>query len=98
MSNIEEKTQNICGECSLEIKSFLYVRCHHCYRQFHFSPCCSLSESSYKSMSQPKRSAWKCKNCSTKSPNVGYLLIHAESEKMLQQLEPLAVIMLCFAQ
>ncbi|XP_058980216.1 uncharacterized protein LOC131803151 [Musca domestica] len=80
MSVTEEQIKNICGQCLLEIKSNFFVRCYYCNGQYHFSPCCSLSESSYKSMSHTKRVGWRCQKCTSKSPNIGYLVLPSENE------------------
>lgn len=64
---------NHCAQCSLPISTIQYVRCYHCNRNFHFSPCCSLSENSHASMSQTKKNDWKCHVCKPrKSPNNTY--------------------------
>ncbi|XP_059217663.1 uncharacterized protein LOC131997085 [Stomoxys calcitrans] len=64
---------NKCSQCLLPITSIQYVRCYQCNRNFHHSPCCSLSESSHASMSTSKKNDWKCHICKPrKSPNNAY--------------------------
>ncbi|KAL1446617.1 hypothetical protein WDU94_012205 [Cyamophila willieti] len=52
-----------CSECNGKLpKNGNHVHCHLCDSDYHFH-CTSLSERSYKSMSQAKKLAWPCQEC-----------------------------------
>ena len=56
------KVQPLCGECKRELKE-AYVKCFTCKNEYHFNPCCGLSESSYAGMSSERKAEWKCHKC-----------------------------------
>lgn len=52
-----------CIRCSEKLpKNGLYVECHGCENNYHYE-CSSLSEKTYKAMSEAKRLAWRCSVC-----------------------------------
>lgn len=88
MATAQMPNNYICSQCSSKIKTANFVRCFNCDRSFHFSPCCSLSESSYKSMGLPKKTEWKCHICNprAKSPNNVYVFVN-NSENETPQIQ-----------
>lgn len=61
---------SICSQCNGQITTN-YVKCEHCSKIYHFSPCTVLSETTYNSMNTNKKAEWKCHQCEPRnnSPN-----------------------------
>lgn len=53
----------ICGQCNNKITTDNYASCYSCKHNYHFFPCCSLTESAYNNMQSNKKRIWKCHNC-----------------------------------
>ncbi|KAI8120859.1 hypothetical protein CVS40_8006 [Lucilia cuprina] len=51
-----------CKQCSDPLPSN-FVKCYNCNNNFHFNPCCPLSESTYSSMNRERRVSWRCHIC-----------------------------------
>uniref|UniRef100_A0A8D9ATW8 PHD-type domain-containing protein n=1 Tax=Cacopsylla melanoneura TaxID=428564 RepID=A0A8D9ATW8_9HEMI len=52
-----------CSDCNGKLpKNGNYVHCNACEGDYHYN-CTTLSERSYKTMSGPKKMAWKCHEC-----------------------------------
>lgn len=81
-------SSNICNQCKSEIKTTAYVKCFNCNSNYHFSPCCPLSEFSYQSMSGEKKNNWRCQICrpsKSKSPNSTYqVFVYDENNRSKQ--------------
>lgn len=73
----------LCNTCSKALPiSGDYVKCLNCNKKYHYSPCTTLSESSYSVMSAEKKTTWKCQNCrgeKSKSPSNLYTSITYEN-------------------
>ena len=63
MSAINNKNIN-CAQCKKALpESGGFAACNACKKAFHFSPCSSLTESSWTSMSARAKAEWKCIQC-----------------------------------
>lgn len=73
--NSDNLALNCCKVCGKSLPlTGNYIKCHHCGSKYHYSPCATLSESTYSIMSAEKKAAWKCHTCRgdkgrSKSPN-----------------------------
>ncbi|KAI5752910.1 hypothetical protein M8J77_021708 [Diaphorina citri] len=71
-----------CKGCKLDLPTDGdYVVCSKCKGQYHFK-CNSLSESSWKSMSLPKKSVWKCVAC--RDPPTSTILARSGSNSSIE--------------
>lgn len=73
-----------CVTCKNPITHLNYIQCYNCNKQFHFSPCTTLIEIEWNSMSAQKKIDWKCQYCNPnpKSPNNAYKsIVFNESQK-----------------
>ena len=61
----------VCKTCNIAITTIAYVKCYNCNANYHFSPCCPLSKSTYSSMYGERKINWKCQifKSRTKSAN-----------------------------
>lgn len=66
-------TSAMCSTCNKVLPlTGEYVKCYNCKGKYHYSPCTTLSESTYSVMKAEKKASWKCQNCRgdrSKSPN-----------------------------
>lgn len=73
-----------CSRCSEKLpKNGSYVECQGCDNNLHYE-CSSVSERSYKSMSETKRAAWRCYQCKGASSRKGSASETAEVQSMEQ--------------
>ncbi|XP_075150930.1 uncharacterized protein LOC142225039 [Haematobia irritans] len=78
-------TVPLCAQCGLTIKE-KHMICGECGQHFHFSPCCSLQQSSYAGMNAVKKAAWKCHKCRERKPsNTAYQIVISSSENSAQK-------------
>lgn len=82
----------VCAQCNCEIKTTKFVQCYFCNLEYHFSPCCSLSERTYDSMAVNRRADWRCHKCkgkerksSTSSNNSYHVIIDDTPDTSQQQ-------------
>lgn len=79
-SNYLNVTETLCSQCKKSLPvSGEYVKCLSCGSKCHFSPCSTLSATTYASMSTDKKKEFKCHLCrkdgnadGRKSPNTLY--------------------------
>lgn len=79
----------VCGQCNKELPT-KFVTCYGCNSQYHFSPCCSVTEKTYTSMHAERKEDWKCQKCkqrknSTNSNNAYHVMIGNNPQQINQQ-------------
>ena len=76
MSEYEYK----CNYCSKPLpENGEFVNCSACNNNYHYNPCCSLIETSWKAMSIKAKAEWRCRNCKCKlRSNVQALTLSTE--------------------
>lgn len=58
-----------CGTCAKALPTDGdFATCGICKRGYHFSPCSTVSDSSWRSMGPERKAAWKCPGCREPSP------------------------------
>lgn len=57
-----QKEVILCNQCELQIKD-KHMKCCDCDSHYHFTPCCSIQQSSYSGMTAQKKAMWKCHKC-----------------------------------
>lgn len=82
-------TSALCTTCnkSLPINGD-HVKCHNCGCKYHYSPCATLSQSTYNIMTAEKKFAWKCPKCRgerSKSPNTLYQTVIHEGQQQVNK-------------
>lgn len=77
-----------CSKCKLVLPcDGLFVECKACEGSYHFD-CSSLSEKSYKSMSEVKKAAWKCATCKGRKLSASSENLSSETlEKLFAELK-----------
>ena len=56
-----------CASCMLMLDDqHDWVHCHACSNKFHYKPCCSLSDDTWKGMSIRNKANWRCAFCKEK--------------------------------
>ena len=62
----------LCGSCMLMLDDMCdYVYCPNCHKRYHFKPCCSLAEETWKVMSAKTREQWRCLKCKENKRLIG---------------------------
>lgn len=51
-----------CSHCQKPLPT-TFVKCLRCKRNYHFNPCCPLSENTYAGMGADKKADWRCHMC-----------------------------------
>lgn len=76
MSEYESK----CNYCSKPLpENGEFVNCSACNNNYHYNPCCTLIETSWKAMSIKAKAEWRCRNCKCKlRSNVQALTLSTE--------------------
>lgn len=84
-------TKALCDSCKKSLPmTGEYVKCLNCGGKYHYSPCATVSESTYSIMSADRKATWKCHICRgeksrSKSPNNLYQeVIHEEQQNQQQ--------------
>ncbi|KAI8128732.1 hypothetical protein CVS40_1747 [Lucilia cuprina] len=82
MSNV------LCNQCKNKITTTNYVKCYNCNSNYHFSTCSPLAESTYSTMTNEKKTNWKCHVCKprSKSPNNLYQTFVFDENNQQKQL------------
>lgn len=94
-SNNLTATGALCGTCQKSLpKTGNYIKCLKCNNNYHYSPCSTLAESTYSSMTAERKSAWKCHQCRGDRPKSPLNAYHAFIYKdvQTQQHHPLEVL------
>lgn len=74
-----------CNQCKKTLPAN-FVKCFGCESKYHFSSCCSLSESTYAGINAERKTAWRCHVCKPrKNSNNSYLVMFESKPQQKQQ-------------
>lgn len=80
---------SLCDQCNNNLPT-KFVICYSCNSHYHFSTCCPLSEKTYGTMTNEKKTDWRCHKCkprkgSTSSNNAYHIVVDGSSDQGSQK-------------